>query len=125
MRNGLAVANEALAFLLELAALAALSYWGFTGPSGIAARVLLGIGAPVLAAVVWGLFAAPRARLRPPLAGVLAVKALVFGAAAVALYASGGHLLAIVFAIVVVANTALAMIYPSGLTTPAATRRSS
>jgi Protein of unknown function (DUF2568) len=106
----LRAANDALAFLLELAALAALAYWGFrTGP-GVPAKFVLGLGAPLLAAFVWGLFAAPRARFRVPLAVVLAVKALVFGAAALALAASGHPALAVVYAIVVLANTAAATV---------------
>jgi hypothetical protein len=58
----------------------------------------LGIGAPLPAAVVWGMFAAPRAKFGVPLAGVVAVKALVFGAATVTPYAA-------VFAVLVLGNT--------------------
>jgi hypothetical protein len=108
VRTGLRWANDVLAFLLELAALAALGYWGFHVGRGVPAKILLGIGAPVLAAVVWGLFAAPRARFTLPLAGVLAVKVLVFGSATVALYTTGRHTLAVTFAIIVTINTILA-----------------
>jgi hypothetical protein len=41
-----------LRFLCELAMLAALAYWGFTVGDGAGAWVL-GVGAPLLAAVVW------------------------------------------------------------------------
>jgi hypothetical protein len=61
-------ANLTVAFLLELCALAALGYWGFRTASGPAAKAALGIGAPLLAAVLWGLFAAPRAPVSIPLA---------------------------------------------------------
>lgn len=57
-------ANLTVAFLLELCALAALGYWGLRTASGPATKAALGIGAPLLAAVLWGLFAAPRARCR-------------------------------------------------------------
>ena len=53
------VANEGLAFLLELMMLAVLAWWGATIGSGVAARVLLGIGVPIAAAAIWGVFAAP------------------------------------------------------------------
>ncbi|PRX46087.1 uncharacterized protein DUF2568 [Prauserella shujinwangii] len=99
-------ANDILAFLLELAALGALAYWGFTLGAPVAVRIAAGAGAPALAATVWGLFAAPRARFPLPTAGVLAVKALVFGAATIALFAAGAPVLAVVFAVLVVANTA-------------------
>jgi multidrug transporter EmrE-like cation transporter len=77
-----------VAFLSELAALAALALAGFTVPSGIAARVLLGVGLPLAAAVLWGLFAAPHA---PVQLGALAVatKVLVYGAAVGALLVAG------------------------------------
>lgn len=57
MPRGLHAANEALAFLLELAALAALAWWGFTTGSSLLVRVLLGVGTPLVAVVLWGLFA--------------------------------------------------------------------
>jgi len=50
--------NLALRFLLELAGLFALGYWGWTQHSG-AARFLWGIGLPLLAAVLWGTFRVP------------------------------------------------------------------
>jgi hypothetical protein len=99
-------ANLALAFALELCALAALCYWGFSVGGGPVAKAVLGIGAPVCAAVLWGLFAAPRAPVSVPLLG-LGTKLLVFGSATLALYATGHSVLALVFAFVVVANTAL------------------
>lgn len=102
--------NDILAFLLELVALAALCYWGAVTGHGPAARIALGAGAPVAAAVLWGLFAAPRARYHLPLAGVLAVKALVFGAATAALIATGHLAAGVAFAVVVVANTTLATV---------------
>jgi hypothetical protein len=99
-------ANEALAFLLEIIALTALGWWGLrTG--GPAAHVVLGVGAPLLAAVIWGLFAAPRARMRLPLAGVLAVKVLVYAAATAALSGVGHPALAMAFAVMAAASTAL------------------
>lgn len=97
-------AAEVLAFGLELCALAALAYWGAHSGAGAAAAVGLGVGAPLLAAVAWGLFAAPRARvpvLRRP------VKLAVYGAAVVALAASGHRFLAVAFAVLVVADTAV------------------
>jgi hypothetical protein len=101
-------ANEILAFVLELAAVAILAWWGFASGDGLAVRIVLGVGTPAIAVALWGLFAAPRARFRPPLAGVLVVKALVLLGAAAALYALGHPVGAAVMAVVVVANTAVA-----------------
>jgi hypothetical protein len=47
-----------LMFLLELALLFALGYWGWTQHEGIA-RILLTIGLPLVAAVLWGVFRVP------------------------------------------------------------------
>ena len=99
-------ANLTLAFLLELCALAALGYWGVSVGGGLVTKTALGLGAPLFAAVLWGLFAAPRAPVSVPLVG-LGVKFIVFGSAVVALYATGHRTLAIVFAVIVVANGAL------------------
>ncbi|MFF0473720.1 DUF2568 domain-containing protein [Streptomyces sp. NPDC004284] len=104
------VFNEGLAFLLELAALAFLARWGWDGAENVALRLLLAVAAPAAAAVLWGLFAAPRVRFRVPLAVVLCVKALVFGAAALALLGLGWPAWAVSFAVVALVNTALATV---------------
>ncbi|MGW3205604.1 YrdB family protein [Streptomyces sp. NPDC001135] len=109
--RGWYTANELLAFLLELAALACLSWWGFTVGYGAGLRLLLGLGTPLSAIVLWGLFAAPKARLRPRLPLVLAVKAVVLGGGAAALYGAGHPVAAVAMAFIVVANTAVAEIF--------------
>ncbi len=50
--------NLTLRFILEISALFALGYWGWTQHAGIM-RFLWSIGLVVLAAVVWGTFAVP------------------------------------------------------------------
>ncbi|MFL6112099.1 MAG: YrdB family protein [Catenulispora sp.] len=102
------IANEALAFLGELVALILLAVWGFKTGSNVAGHVLLGLGAPALMILLWGSFAAPRARFRLPMAGVQAVKTVVFAAATAAGYAAGWHAFAIVFGVVAAVNTVIA-----------------
>ena len=53
-----------------------------------------------MAAVLWGMFAAPRAPVASPLLK-LETQLAVFGSAALALYSTGHRLLAPVFALVV------------------------
>jgi Protein of unknown function (DUF2568) len=96
--------NLTLAFLLELCALAALGYWGFRVGGGPVTKLVAGLGAPLVAAGLWGLFAAPRAPVSVPLAR-LAVQLVVFGSAAVALYAKAHAALALTFAILVTVNS--------------------
>jgi len=100
--------NEALAFLLELLMVAGLAWWGSQAVSGLAGRIALAVVAPALAIIIWALFAAPRARIRLPVAGVLAVKAVVFAGGTVAVYSTGWHATAIAFAIVAAVNTTVA-----------------
>jgi hypothetical protein len=98
--------NLTLAFLLELCALGALGYWGVRTGNGLLAKVTLGLTAPLLAAVLWGMFAAPRAPVTsPPLK--LSAQFAVFGSAALALYDTGHGRLALVFALAVVVNGVL------------------
>lgn len=98
--------NLAAAFLLELCMLAALGYWGFTTVQGWP-RIVLGVAAPVLAAVVWGIFLAPKAArpLDPSLTFWL--KAAILGLGAVALAAAGRPRLAVGFALAVAINMLL------------------
>jgi hypothetical protein len=81
--------NLALRFILELCALGALAYWGFHNGQGLALKILLGVGAPLLAAVVWGVFVSPRAARPVPGPVRLLLELLVFGGAALALAAAG------------------------------------
>jgi hypothetical protein len=77
-----------VAFLAELGALAALAVWGWSAGGSTATRLLLAVGVPAVAAVLWGLFAAPRAVVHV-LAVTVLVKIAVFGGAALALLAVG------------------------------------
>ncbi len=67
-------ANLALRFLLELCLLAALANWGFQAGSGWLAKIGLGLGAPLLAAVIWGIFISPKADVPLPVAWWLLVQ---------------------------------------------------
>ena len=100
----LRAANLALRFLLELATLVALGYWGFTVGDGLLLKIVLGLGAPLAAIVLWGLFGAPRA-LRP--VGEpwhLLLEVVVFGSAVPALIAAGQPVLGVVFGVLLVVN---------------------
>ena len=100
--------NLALAFLLEIVALVILADWGWHRGEPSGTRLLQAIAVPLVAATVWGLFAAPRARFTIPLAGQLVVKGLVFGAAAWALFDLGWPIPAVLFALIVIVNAAAA-----------------
>ncbi|MBA2755682.1 MAG: YrdB family protein, partial [Chloroflexia bacterium] len=52
--------NLGIRFILELCALSALGYWGFTSPDGLVAKVIVVSGTPLLPAVGCGLVVAAR-----------------------------------------------------------------
>jgi hypothetical protein len=106
-------ANLALRFLLELCALAALAYWGFQTGQGLVAKIGLAVGAPLLAAVVWGSFIAPRAAVQVPVWLWLLLQALVFGSAAAGLFLTGQPTLAWILVLVVLINGLLLSIFRS------------
>jgi len=90
-------ANLVLRFFLELSALAATSYWGFASSSGLT-QWILGLGAPLVIAVVWGLFVSPKAKIELPRPAQFAVELLVWAAASFALVAAGQVVLGLAFA---------------------------
>jgi hypothetical protein len=100
--------NELTAFLLELVAFGVMAWWGFDTGSGLPLQLLLGLGTPAVAIVLWGLIAAPKAKFKVPLPGVLLLKAAVFGGAALCVYALGHHGWALALALVALVNTTLA-----------------
>lgn len=99
--------NLLVAFLLELCMLGAVGYWGFKVGDGTAMQALLGVGAPLVMAVVWGLFIAPKAAFPVPAVARLGLQAVLFGAAAAALAQVTSPALAAAFLAAVVANGAL------------------
>ncbi len=111
MQMAIKYTNMTLSFLLELAALVALGYWGFYTGSGIVMQILLGLGAPLLMAVVWGLLLAPASarRLRNPRRVILEL--VIFGVATFALAIAGQPLLAAIIAGLVVINVGLALLW--------------
>ncbi|HEY7858854.1 MAG TPA: YrdB family protein [Candidatus Nanopelagicales bacterium] len=98
-----AIAVGALAFLLELVAMVglALAGWAVTGPTWL--RALLAVLAPVVAAVVWGRYLAPRAPR--PLRARVAVRALILLAGAAGFLVSGRAVIAEVMVLCVVVVT--------------------
>jgi len=104
--NGLVGLLLAVRFALEIGALVALGYWGFETGDGVVGFVL-GIGAPLLAAVAWGTFVSPKASVKLPEPLRLGVELLIFAAATVALAAADRTVLAIAFAAVVLVHIVL------------------
>lgn len=96
--------NLLLRFLLELAALAGLAFWGWTAGHSLAGQVILAIVTPLAATWLWGLYAAPASEHRLDGLARLAVEWLVFGGAAVATVVSGQPWVALAFVVVAAGN---------------------
>jgi Protein of unknown function (DUF2568) len=92
---------EGAAFLLELCALAALAYWGSTE------NVVLAIVAPLAFAVIWGVFASPRARVQLPPWPKFALRVGLLLGSAVALAVAGQRGLALALGAAVLADNVL------------------
>lgn len=107
MLTAIKYGNLALAFFFELCALAALGYWGFHVGGGTLVKVGLGIGAPLLTAVVWGLFIAPQATVKVPDPVNVLLRIMVFGLAVAGLAAAGQPAWAWALGVVFVVNFAL------------------
>lgn len=109
--DALKMLNLAIRFLLELCMLAAVGYWGFKTHSTWLLKILFGIGLPVLIAVLWGLFLAPKATR--PLSGVsfFALEVVLFASGAVALFASGKPGLGWVYTITLIVNKILLTVW--------------
>lgn len=95
--------NLGIRFLLEIATLVAMGYWGFSQHSGLL-QVALGIGIPLTAAILWGTFRVdgdPRSA-PVPVRGVvrLTLEFAFFGTAIVMLYAAGAHGAALILLLV-------------------------
>lgn len=104
-------ANLVVSFLLELCLLVAFGYWGFVTGDALWLKLVLGIGVPVLVAVVWGLFMAPKAARPLPRPWHDVAEVVLFGLGILALFAAGQATLAIVFAVVFAINFVLRLIW--------------
>lgn len=97
-------ANLGIAFLLELAVLFAVGYWGFRLSVGLPLRLVAGLGTPVLMAVLWGLLAAPKASFPLPGVAGVAFRIAWFGVGALAFWVAGRPIAALVLAGIFAAN---------------------
>jgi hypothetical protein len=84
-----------------------LCYWGFHTGKGLIARLGLGIGVPLVVAVIWGVFLAPRSGMRLTGIGYIILQVVIFGMAVAALYTTDHPKLAWAFAAIAVLNAGL------------------
>jgi hypothetical protein len=103
--------NIGLRFLLELCLLVIFGYWGFNVGHNLLAKLLLGLGAPILVGIIWGMFLAPKSSMRLDMPWSLLVELLIWGLALVALFGVGKENLALVLGLVYILNKVLMLIW--------------
>jgi hypothetical protein len=104
-------ANLALRFGLELAVLAVLGAWGLHAGGSWGEKAALALAAPALAALGWGLFVSPKARVKVHPAGAILVEAAVFGVAMLALMAMDRPLLATALGVLAVVSRSIKVLF--------------
>ena len=107
----LRAANDGLRFFLELSALAAVAYWGWSEHDGVLRWVLV-VAAPLAIALVWGRWVAPKARHPAADPARLGLEVLVFGSAVAALFAADEPLQAAILGAAAVLH--LGLTFPLG-----------
>ena len=102
--------NLALRFILEIAGLVALGWWGWNQGEGIL-RFVLAFGIPILAAVLWGTFAVPddpsrsgKAQVQVPGIVRLLLELAFFVSATWSLFALGAATLGWIYGIAVLVH---------------------
>ena len=110
----MAIANLTLRFLTELAGIAAVGYAGFQVATPMPLRAAAGIGAALALIVTWAMVAAPKTQngLAQPQKDLIGTGLLLLAAVALAL--AGQVQLAVLFALIVVANTGLLFVFGQG-----------
>ena len=100
-------ANLGLRFLLELAALSAVGWWGWHTGNSTLGRLALAVVLPLTVGVVWGAFIAPKARVEVSRPVWYGLQVVIFGAAALALASVWSPWAGAAFALIVLTNFAL------------------
>ncbi|MFF3923027.1 YrdB family protein [Paenibacillus lactis] len=98
------VINLGLRFVLEIILLFSLGYWGFHVGQGVWLSIILGLGLPLLTAVIWGMIISPKATIKLPIGVVLLIEAVLFAAGVLALIDTGFKVFAVVFGIAALVN---------------------
>lgn len=102
--------NLGLRFMLELALLIIFAYWGFQTHTDTASW-LLGLGTPVAAAAVWGVFLAPKSQRRLQNPSRFWLEIALFGLAVLALLDAQRAAAAVLFGVLVAINMLLMKIW--------------
>jgi hypothetical protein len=100
-----------LRFLLEIIALVIFGFWGFHVSEGTFMKIILGIGTPILVAVIWGAFGSPKAPYALSGYSRLLLEIGVLGLATLALFFMGKQQLSYIYGFIALINLVLMKIW--------------
>uniref|UniRef100_A0A7C4KZ84 DUF2568 domain-containing protein n=1 Tax=Bellilinea caldifistulae TaxID=360411 RepID=A0A7C4KZ84_9CHLR len=103
--------NLSVRFLLEICILIILGFWGLKTGQTPLMKFLLGLGSPLLFAVVWGTFLAPKSSLRLSEPWLFLAELVIFGLSGWALYSMGKTNLTIAFGSIYILNKILMILW--------------
>ncbi|WP_111720700.1 YrdB family protein [Homoserinimonas sp. OAct 916] len=96
--------NDIIRFVLEIFAFVSLGIWGFLAWPAPWQNIAFGLGAPVFAILVWGLFLSPKAVFRVDLFARSLIEIVIFASVAFAWWSLGQPIVALVFGVVAVVS---------------------
>jgi hypothetical protein len=108
--------NLLLALLLELGVLAALAYWGFVTGVPLPVKIVLSIGTPAVAMIMWSIWGAPRSQRRLQGISYWLLRIAFDAAGAIALYIANQHIWGVIFALVAALNCILGYVWKQNTT---------
>lgn len=103
--------NLLVSFLLEVALLIVAGYWGFQQGESVLMKYTLALAIPVVIAILWGIFAAPKSKKRLENPFRIVFKLTLFSLAVFFSYQMGLLLLAIIIAIITCINLVMAFVF--------------
>lgn len=103
--------NLLVRFLLEICILVIFGYWGFQTGGNALMKFLLGLGASILFAVVWGTFLAPKSPRRLDEPWLFLLEFVIFALTYWALYRIGKVDLTVTFGGIYIINKILMFIW--------------
>ncbi|WP_431026865.1 YrdB family protein [Lysinibacillus sp. LZ02] len=105
------ILNLLLRFLLEIATLAIIGYWGLQQGNSYLTKILFCAGLLVVTISIWATFGAPNSPLELKGINRLMLEFAIFGIAAVILWTTLKPAMAVVFVIVVSVNSFLLYLF--------------
>ena len=101
--------NSTISFFIEIAMLVALGIGGYHLGNDKWVQIMLAIALPLIAVVIWGIWAAPKSMRRLSRPSLTIFKLTLFSVTGILLFITGFQLAAIVFAVCSFTNELLAV----------------